>query len=206
MVTRASRQGNPSRFHIVGAMAVGLLAWYASAIAIEIHPTPAQIATALERGKAAAVSRTPPDRLYAWFGSSEEFEPRGFLMTKMAGLRVMATHFALRGETPSETEIQQILDDQTLLVSVTIYGERPNFAVDSYVLLFQGGLTIKPVRVRFDGQAARTSLWPRQPAYQAKVVAAFPYGDLVPDANTRLSVFPLGGGEISFDLDFSTIE
>jgi hypothetical protein len=203
IVTRASIQ---SRFDIVSAIAAGLFAWHASAIAIEVHPTPVQIATALERGKAAAVSRTPPDRLYAWFGSSEEFEPHGFLMTKIAGLRVMATHFALRGENPSETEIQQILDDQTLLVSVIIYGEKPNFAVDSYVLLFQERLTIKPVRVRFDGQAARTSRWPGQPAYQAKVVAAFPYSDLIPDANTRLSVFPPGGGEISFDLDFSTIE
>ena len=127
-------------------------------------------------------------------------------MTKTAGLRVMATHFALRGQTPAEDDVRQILDDQALLISVTIFGDRPGFAVDSYMLLFQSDRTIKPVKVRFDGQAARTSLWPQQPAYQAKVVASFLYADLLPDAKTRLSVFPAGGGEISFDLDFSAIE
>jgi hypothetical protein len=126
-------------------------------------------------------------------------------MTKMVSLTVMATHFALRGETPTEHDIRQILDDHTLLISVILFGDRPTFAVDSYMLLFQGEYTIKPVKVRFDGQAARTLVWPRQPAYQAKVVASFSYADLHPDAVTRISVFPAGGGEISLNVNFSEI-
>ncbi|MGH7165995.1 MAG: hypothetical protein ACREIS_10790, partial [Nitrospiraceae bacterium] len=107
---------------------------------------------------------------------------------------------------PSEAEIRQILEDKTLLVSVTIFGERPTFALDSYLVLVQGERTIKPVRVRFDGQASRTSVWPASPAFQAKVVASFSYADLDPLAKTRLSVFPSVGGEVAFDLEFSEIE
>lgn len=174
--------------------------------AIEIQPGPAQIAAALERGKAAAVARIPPDRLYAWFGSVKALEPRGFLMTKLVGLTVMSAHFVLRSETPSEAEIRQILEEKTLLVSVTIFGERPTFAMDSYLVLVQGERTIKPVRIRFDGQASRTSVWPASPGFQAKVVASFSYADLDPRAKTRLSVFPSLGGAVSFDLEFSEID
>jgi hypothetical protein len=174
--------------------------------AIEAEPSQAQIAEALEQGKAAAAKRIPPDRLYAWFGSTSELEPKGFLMTKMAGLIVMSAHFALRGQTPTEQDIHQILDDRSLLVSVIIFGDRPNFAVDSYMLLFQSEKVIKPVKVRFDGSATRTSVWPQHPAYQAKVVASFLYAELVPQAQTRISVFPADSGEVTFDVDFSTID
>jgi hypothetical protein len=174
--------------------------------AIEVRPQPAQIEQALERGKRAATLRTPPDQLYAWFGSTHELEPKGFLMTKMVGLTVMSAHFALRGATPGEMEIRQILDESTLLVSVTIFGNRPDFARDCYLLLVQDTRTIKPVKVRFDGQAARTAVWPNSPAYKAKVVASFNYSDLDLHAPGKLSVFPAGGGEIAFDLDFGKIE
>jgi len=190
----------------IAAPLVLALACSVIAEAIEVQPTRAQIEAALERGRAAAVSRTPPDRLYAWFGTSNELEPRGFLMTKMAGLTVMAAHFALRSATPTETEIAQILEDRTLLINVIIFGNRPNFAVDSYIVVEQGGRTIKPVKVRFDGQASRTSVWPQAPAYRAKVVASFPYEELNPHAKTKVSVFPASGGEVSFELDFSQIE
>jgi hypothetical protein len=174
--------------------------------AIELQPTPDQIRTALERGKAAAVARQPPDRLYAWFGANDELQPRGFLMTKLVGLTVMSAHFALRSEIPNETEIEQILREPTLLVSVVVFGDRPTFAVDSYMVMVQRERTIKPVKVRFDGQASRTSVWPNAPAYRAKIVGSFRYDDLDPKAPTRLSVFPGGGKEVSFDLDFSKIE
>jgi len=174
--------------------------------AIDVQPTRSQIETALERGKAAAVARTPPDRLYAWFGSVNEREPRGFLMTKLAGLTVMSAHFALRSATPADAEINRILEDQSLLISVVVFGDRPNFAVDSYMVLQQGQRTIKPINVRFDGQASRTSVWPHVPAYRAKVVASFFYADFDPRARTRISVFPGSGGEVLFDLDFKQID
>ncbi|MGH7228762.1 MAG: hypothetical protein ACREIH_06040 [Nitrospiraceae bacterium] len=185
-----------------------VLVWVCSmtAEAIEVQPSRAQIEAALERGRAAAVARIPPDRLYAWFGTPNELEPRGFLMTKVVGLTVMAAHFALRSATPTESEIARILEDQTLLINVVIFGDRPNFAVDSYMVVEQGGHTIKPIKVRFDGQASRTSVWPKAPAYRAKVVASFPYERLDPRAKTKVSVFPAGGGQVSFELDFSQIE
>ncbi len=174
--------------------------------AIELHPTRAQIERALERGTLAGVERIPPDRLYAWFGSTEELAPRGFLMTKIVGLTVMAAHFALRAETPSPSEIDRILADASLLISAIIFGDRPDFALDSYVVLVQGDRTITPAKVRFDGRAARSAAWPNSPAYRAKVVASVPYAHLNPRAKTTISVFPGSGGEVSFELDFAKIE
>ncbi|MGH7209795.1 MAG: hypothetical protein ACREIL_10480 [Nitrospiraceae bacterium] len=174
--------------------------------AIEGQPTRLQIEAALEGGKLAAAARTPPDRLYQWFGSTNELEPRGFLVTKLAGLTVMSTHFALRSAIPSDAEINRILVERTFLISLLIFGDRPNFAVDSYVVLLQGQRTIKPITVRFDGQASRTAVWPNAPAYRAKVVASFSYGEVDLRAKTRISVFPGSGGELSFDVDFKQID
>jgi hypothetical protein len=171
-----------------------------------LEPSRAQINAALERGRAAAKAKTPPDQLYAWFGSSHDLEPRGFVMTKLVGLTVMSAHFALRSETPNENEINQILNDRALLVSVILFGERPDFAVDSYMVMTQGDRLIKPIKLRFDGTAARSSVWPQSPAYRAKIVASFAYADFDPRAPTRLSVFPARGGEVAFDLEFARIE
>jgi hypothetical protein len=178
----------------------------AGSLAIEVQPGQSQIEAALTKGKEAAVARIPPDRLYAWFGSQQDLEPQGFLLSKLIGLTVMSAHFALRGASPSEVEVKQVLEDPLLLISVAIFGDRPDFAVDSYALLVQGDRVIKPVRVRFDGQASRSSVWPKVPAYKAKIVASFSYADLDPRAKTRLSVFPARGGEVSFDLDFAAID
>ncbi len=188
-----------------GALLVCMLC-PATSQAIEVHPTATQVQAALQRGKQAAEQRIPPDQLYAWFGEDGDLHPRGFLMTKLGGLAVMGTHFYLRGATPDEVEIAQILDGKTLLVGVILYGDRSTFAIDSYALFDQGGRTIKPVSVRFDGQAARSSVWPKSPAYRAKVVASFAYADFDPVARTTFSVFLSGGGQVTFDLDFSQIE
>ena len=186
----------------------GLCGWLhvPEAGAIQVHPTPAQVRTALEQGKEAAASRLPPDRLYDWFGPAAELAAHGFLLTKLGGVRVMSAHFALRAATPSAEEIQRILDSETLLVTVVLFGDRPDFALDSYVLLVQGEQTIAPTQVRYDGRASRSAAWPDQPAYRAKVVASVPYGDMDPSALTRIAVFPGAGGEVSFDLDLSTID
>src|SRR5881628_3121339 len=149
--------------------------------AIELQPSAEQIASALEHGQAAATTRTPPVELYSWFGPpsdpANEFRPRGFLMTKLSGLAVLSAHFALRAQQPNEQEIRRVLDDRKIM----------------------------PVRIRADDTADRTSVWPKSPAYRAKVVASFTYGDFDPLAKTQLSVFPRTGGELSFDLDFAAI-
>ncbi len=176
------------------------------ALAIQIEPSTAAIDAAMQRGAEAAQARLPPDRLYAWFGSDQELEPRGFLLSKLVGITVMTSHFALRGETPSRSDIDQILAEKTCLVTVHLFGDRPDFARDTYVVMDQGGKTVKPQHVRFDGQASRTSVWPKAPAYRAKVVASFNYADLDPLAKTRLLVYPARGGEVTFDLDFSHID
>jgi len=177
--------------------------------AIELHPSDQQVATALERGRTAATARTPPVELYSWFGpprdDANEFRPRGFLMTKLSGLAVLSAHFALRAQQPNDQEIRRILDDQYLQVSVTLYGDRRDFAQNTFVMLVQGDRKIMPVRIRADDTADRTSAWPKSPAYRAKVVASFTYGDFAPLAKTQLSVFPRTGGELSFDLDFAAI-
>lgn len=126
-------------------------------------------------------------------------------MTKVNGLAVLSAHFALRSESPSDQDIQRILDERDVLISVTIWGDSPRFAMDSYMVLKQGDQLVKPIRVRFDGVATRSANWPNVPRYRAKVVGAFRYEDIDPFAMSTLSVFPRDGGEISFDLDFSTI-
>ncbi|MET0516603.1 MAG: hypothetical protein ABW047_14900 [Nitrospiraceae bacterium] len=197
---------NPSALIAPGALFWGCVLATNQAVAIESSPTPDQIQAAIQRGKAAAEQRRSPDQLYTSFGSTDDLTPRGFLMTKLGGILVMTSHLALRSLAPSEQDVAQVLENKNLLVNVVIFGDQPNFARDSYVVLEQGGQTVKPVNVRFDARAERSSVWPRTPAYRAKVVALFAYADFDPRAKTKLSVFPSSGGEVSFDLDFAAIE
>jgi hypothetical protein len=188
----------------VGVVALSCLA-LVSAYAIDVQPTAEQIQAALERGKEAAQKRSPPDTFYARFGATDELHSSGFLITKLGGLSVMATHMALRGLQPSETDVTQVLEGQTMLVSTVIFGNVPNFAVDSYMVFDQGGKTIKPVTIRFDGFANRSAAWPESPRFKAKVIASFNYTDFDPNAKTTITVFPANGGESIFNLDFSEI-
>lgn len=186
---------------------VAALSWLppVSADAIDVHPTSEQVQGALEQGKEAAQKRSPPDTFYVRFGATDELHPSGFLITKLGGLSVMATHMALRGFQPSEADVTQVLEGQTMLVSTVIFGNVPNFAVDSYMVFDQGGKTVKPVTVRFDGFATRSAAWPEPPRFKAKVVASFNYADFDPNAKTTITVFPANGGEASFTVDFSQI-
>ena len=188
----------------VGVVALSCLP-HLSAHAIDVQPTAEQIQAALEQGKEAAQKRSPPDTFYARFGATDELHSSGFLITKLGGLSVMATHMALRGLQPSETDVTQVLEGQTMLVSTVIFGNVPNFAVDSYMVFDQGGKTIKPVTVRFDGFANRSAAWPESPRFKAKVIASFNYADFDPKAKTTITVFPANGGESSFTVDFSQI-
>ena len=194
---------------VLSGLALMACAWAVPVWAIETQPSPEQITEALERGKAAATTRIPPIELYSWFGPpgdpATEFRPRGFLMTKLSGLAVLSAHFALRAQQPNEQEIRRVLDDTYLQVSVMLYGDRRDFAQNTFVMLVQGDRKIMPVQIRSDATADRTSAWPKSPAYRAKVVASFAYGDFDPRAKTQLSVFPRTGGELSFDLDFAAI-
>lgn len=173
--------------------------------AIDVQPTREQVQAAIELGREAAEKRSPPDTFHVRFGATDDVHPHGFLITKLGGLSMMATHMALRGLQVSEAEIAQVLDSKTMLVSTVIFGNAPNFAVDSYMVFDQGGKTIKPVTVRFDGQANRSAAWPEAPRFKAKVVASFDYAGFDPAANTTITVFPANGGEVSFSLDLSEI-
>ena len=188
----------------VGIVALSVLP-HLSAHAIDVYPTVKQIQTAIDRGKEAAQKQFPPDSFYVRFGVSDAVHPKGFLITKIGALSVMTTHMALRGLQPSETDVTQIVEGQTMPVSTVIFGDVPNFAVDSYVVLEQGGKVIKPVTVRFDAQADRSVVWPKSPRFKAKVVASFNYADFDPKAKTTITVFPASGGESSFSMDFSEI-
>jgi hypothetical protein len=188
----------------VGVVALsGFLA--VPAHAIDVYPAAEQIQAALNQGKEAGEKRSPPDTFYVRFGATDELHPGGFLVTKLGGLSVMATHMALRGMEPSEADIMQVLEGQTMLVSTVIFGNVPNFAVDSYMVFDQAGKTIKPVTVRFDGFADRSAAWPESPRFRAKVIASFNYADFDPRANTTITVFPANGGESNFRIDFSKI-
>lgn len=191
------------RLLLCGGLAAVSCVLPVTAHAIDVHPTAAQIQTALEQGKEAAQKQSPPDTFYVRFGATDELHPSGFLITKLGGLSVMATHMALRGILPSETDVTQVLEGQTMLVSTVIFGNVPSFAVDSYMVFDQGGKTIKPLTIRFDGFANRSAAWPESPRFKAKVIASFNYADFDPNAKTTITVFPANGGETSFTVDFS---
>jgi hypothetical protein len=174
--------------------------------AIEVKPTPEQIQAALEKGKEQARKGGSPDGLYVRFGADDDVHPSGFLITKLSALSVMATHMALRGLEPTSADIAQVLESPTMLVTTVIFGNVPPFAVDSYMVFDQGGRIIKPVTVRFDGQANRSAAWPDPPRFKAKVVASFNYADFDPTGKTTIAVFPMSGGEVSFPLDFAKIK
>ena len=174
--------------------------------AIETQPSQDSIRSALDRGVEAAKQHQPPDTFYTRFGATDDLHPNGFLITKLAALSVMATHMGLRGVEPTEADIAQTLEGKTMLVSAVIFGNVGNFAVDSYMVLDQGGKTIKPVTVRFDGMASRSAAYPEPPRFKAKVVASFAYADFDPTAQTTISIFPANGGEVTFPLDFSQIK
>lgn len=174
--------------------------------AIEFQPSQEQIRAALDRGAEAAKQHSPPDSFYTRFGAADDLHPSGFLITKLNGLSVMATHMALRGMQPGEADIAQVLEGKTMLISATIFGNVPTFAVDSYMVLDQAGKTIKPVTVRFDGRANRSAAWPESPRFKAKVVASFAFADFDPMAPTVITIFPANGGEVTFPLDFSQIQ
>jgi len=188
----------------MGTVALSVLS-HVSAYAIDVHPTAKQIKTAIEQGNAAAEMRSTPESFYVWFGVSDAVTPRGFLVTKLGALSVMASHMALRGHQPSESDVRQVLESQTMLVSTVIFGNAPNFAVDSYIVLEQSGKTIKPVTVRFDAQADRSVVYPKTPRFKAKVVGSFNYADFDPLAETTITVYPATGGEASFSMNFLDI-
>jgi hypothetical protein len=189
----------------VGVVALSCLP-HVSAYAIDVSPTAEQIQTALDQGKEAAEKGMPPDSFYVRFGVTDEVQPKGFLITKIGALSVMATHMALRGLQPSNVDVNQVLGSTTMLISTVIVGNTPNFAVDSYMVLEQGGKSIKPVMVRFDAQATRSVVWPKSPRFKAKVVASFNYADFDPKAKTTITVYPAAGGESSFSINFGEID
>lgn len=175
------------------------------ALAIESQPSSEQVQAALDAGKAAAAQGNPPDTFYARFGARDELHPGGFLITKLGALSVMATHMALRGLQPGEADVAQVLETKTMLVSTVIFGDALAFAQESYMVFDQAGRTVKPVTVRFDGQANRSAAWPERPRFKAKVIASFNYGDFDPQAKTTITVFPASGGAESFAVDFAGI-
>ena len=194
-----------SRLLWVGIVALSCLP-HVSAHAIDVFPTAWQIQTALDQGKEVAEKRMPPDSFYVRFGVADEVQPKGFLITKIGAVSVMAAHMALRGLEPSEADVAQVLEGKTMLISTVIVGNTPNFAVDSYMVLDQGGKTIKPVMVRFDARANRSVVWPKSPRFKAKVVASFNYADFDPRAKTTIIVYPATGGESRFTIDFGEID
>jgi len=174
--------------------------------AIDVQPTREQMRAALARGREGAQQHSRPDTFYVRFGGTDDRQAGGFLVTKLVGLSVMAAHMALRGLEPGPADITEVIEAPTMLVSTVIFGDVPSFAVDSYMALDQGGKIIKPVTVRFDGQAHRSATWPEPPRFKAKVVASFNYADFDPTANTIITVFPANGGEVSFSVDFAQIK
>ena len=191
---------------VFGQAAACLLCLDGFAAAIEVNPTPIQIQVSLDRGKQAAIQHQPPETLYARFGDADSSLPEGFLLTKLGGVSVLAAHMALRGLEPSAADVAYMIEAPTMLVSATIVGESQGFAMNSYMVLDQGGRMIKPITVRADGLADPHATWPESQKFQAKIVAMFRYADFDPKARTTVTIFPAQGGELHVPLNFADIE
>ena len=176
-----------------------------TAIAIFPNPDPSQVEEALNRGRELARQHRPPNELYWHFGPMERFEPHGFLVTKISGLAVMSGHNALRGEQPTEQDVQRIMEEDAFQVVVKVFGHSPGFARDSYLLIKQGNQVVKPSRIRFDARAQAVGQRQGRPVFRAKIIGLFTYGSVDLESRTTLLVFPGTGGEIKFDLEFSSI-
>ena len=192
-------------FSLTSVAVVLMLGTSQNTLALVQHPDRNQVEHALKRGMDFAQQHRPPNELYWHFGFTEKFESHGFLVTKISGLAVMAGHYALRGEQPTDHDIQQVLAEDALQVVVTVFGDSPGFAQDSYLLMKQGKQVVKPHRIRFDARARAVGHDQGTPVYRAKIVGLFPYGTFKPESHATLLVFPGVGGEISFELDLSMI-
>lgn len=175
------------------------------ALAILLNPERKAVEHALKRGADFAQQHRPPNELYWHFGSTENFGAHGFLVTKISGLAVLAGHYALRGEQPTDQDIEQVLGEDSLQVVVTVFGNSPDFARESYLLMKQGQQVVKPNRIRFDARAREAGHIQGASIYRAKIVGLFPYETFKPEESTTLLVFPGRGGEMRFELDLSMI-
>ncbi len=201
----------PRHVWVAGCVTVGFIIGSSLTIpsmtwAIVAAPTQDQVDAAVQKGRDFAPQGLAPDRLFEWFGPDEDLKPRGFVLSKMVGLRVMAAHFALRSAPLTDDDIRQVVSSPSMTITTFIFGDQPNFAVNTYVVMDQGGKAVKPANVRFDAAAARSKSWPRSPAYRAKIVATFNYADIDPMAASTLRIYPPHGGEVTFELDFSHID
>jgi hypothetical protein len=191
---------------VMGQTAACLLSFLGLAAAIEVSPDQTQVHVAIDRGKQAAAQHHSPETLYSRFGGIGHVQPEGFLLTKLGSLSVLATHMALRGLEPSAADVAHVIESPTMLVSATIVGERPDFAVNSYMILDQGGRAIKPTTMRADGQAHRGTTGTESPKFHATIVATFRYADFDPRARTMITIFPATGDEVQVPLNFADIE
>ncbi len=175
------------------------------AMAILENPDRGQVEEALSRGKESGRNHHPPNEWYWHFGSTKPFEPHGFLVTTISALAVMSGHFALRGEEPTDQDLQRVLGENVLQVVVKVFGHSPGFARDSYVLIQQGNRLVKPDRIRFDARAQAVGEHQGRPIFRAKIIGVFLYNSIDLEGRTTLLVFPGSGGEMTFELDFSAI-
>ncbi|MBM4139806.1 MAG: hypothetical protein FJ244_10140 [Nitrospira sp.] len=103
------------------------------------------------------------DTFHLRFESVDAVPPGGFLLTKFGNLSVMTAHMAMRGTEPSPSDITQVVAASTMLVRALIFGDIPVFAANNYLVREQGAKTVKPVVVRVDGTADRSTVWPNVP-------------------------------------------
>ena len=169
------------------------------------NPDRHQVEQALNRGNESAKAHHPPNELYWKFGSTAPFEPHGFLVTKLTALAVLSGHFALRGEQPTDQDIQRVLKEGVLQVVVKVFGDSPGFARESYLLIQQGNQLVKPDRIRFNARAQAVGQRQGRQIFRAKIVGEFSYNSIDLEGQTTLLVYPGAGGEVTFDLDFSAI-
>lgn len=191
------------------AMAVGgvLCLAAAPAGAIDVDLDEAAVKEAVEEGKQIKEIKTLPTRFGADLskdlcGGGGEIQTKTVGLNRLGAMIAADSERAQRDKEQVDAAIKKTAESKRLKIVFDFCGDTVDFAEGSQASLEQGGKMIKGEMVKPD----RAKKNEKGPAYRGKIAASFPYGSFDPKAPTKITLFPLMGDAMSWEVDFSTVK
>ncbi|MCF6149753.1 MAG: hypothetical protein E3K37_13950 [Candidatus Kuenenia sp.] len=135
---------------------------------------------------------------------------KGFatLFTPYHNIAYKAKKFEIEHRELSNRDILNALEiGNSLVFTVTVYGDVFNFAVFQTAKLCQKDLEIKPIYEFKPDIADASEFWPNPPSQMARMVFRFPVYDIDLNAPATLVVFdPEGDEGVSFPFDLTKMK
>jgi hypothetical protein len=167
---------------------------------IKVNLTEKEVKEALDWGR--KNKDTPKVLFFTYRFSSQAYKGEGYIATKFMALALLGCSSGKRYQSVKRADIEDILNTKVLMISISTYGDKPDFAKDYHMVLKQGGKVIQPVSVDAPAWANTTGGSPENPSYLAPVIASFPYSDIDPKAKTTVILIK-DQGDSRFEVDFS---